>query len=79
MSAFDIIESDMFDGKTLGQTTERKATARQIDILKRFYQGNTLNELLAKNNLNNLEEISLQKASDLIKKINEIGGKQNEQ
>lgn len=51
------------------QTTERKATAKQIEILEENYEGENLEKLLRINKLEKLEDISLQKASELISKI----------
>ncbi len=60
---------------------ERKATDNQIYRLSQFYQGDSLERLLKENKVNSLEEISLRKASELIKIINELqekkGKKQN--
>lgn len=54
------------------QSTERKATAKQIEKLKIYYKGNTLTKLLEENKIAKIEDISLKKASDLIQKINEL-------
>ena len=53
------------------QSTERKATDKQIELLKKYYVGDTLEKLLKTNNLEKIEDISLKKASELIKKIKE--------
>lgn len=50
---------------------EEKATTKQIEMLKKYYQGEQLNKLLAFNKLENIEEISKSKASELISKIME--------
>ena len=54
------------------QSTERKATDKQIELLKKYYVGDTLEKLLKTNNLEKIEDISLKKASELIKKIKEV-------
>lgn len=48
---------------------EKKATAKQIDILLEYYQGENLTKLLEVNNLERLEDLPMQKASELISKI----------
>ena len=47
---------------------ERKASPKQIEILKKIYQGENLDKLLKFNKLEKIEDISLQKASELISK-----------
>lgn len=72
MSAFDIIENDMFDAQSgSNNSKDVKATDKQIELLKKYYVGDTLEKLLKTNNLEKLEDISLKKASELIKKIKE--------
>lgn len=76
MNAFDITENDMFDSNS-GQsnvttkTKETKATPKQIELLAKFYKEENLAKLLQANNITKLEELSIQKASELIKKISE--------
>jgi len=48
---------------------ERKATPKQIDILKRNYTGENMTKLLAKNNITQIEDLPMSKASELIDKI----------
>lgn len=50
----------------------------QIEILNKKYNGENLNKLLKVNNINRINELTLKKASELIKKINEKEGKKNE-
>lgn len=72
MSAFDIIENDMFDAQSGSNSSKDvKATDKQIELLKKYYVGDTLEKLLKTNNLEKIEDISLKKASDLIQKIKE--------
>jgi hypothetical protein len=70
MSAFDIIENDMFDAKS-GEVAESKATPKQIEILEKVYVGETREKLLKANNVEKLEDLSVKKASELIKKLKE--------
>lgn len=76
MSAFDIIENDMFDAKS-GDTISSeprkvtKATPKQVELLLKYYQGDNLAKLLEVNQISKIEDLPVQKASEIIKKINE--------
>lgn len=50
---------------------EPKATPKQIEYLAKYYTGENLAKLLKGNNIEKLEDITLAKASELIKKIKE--------
>ena len=52
---------------------ERKATPKQIELLAKKYEGENLEKLLKAQNIEKLEDLSMQKASDLISKLK--GGK----
>ena len=52
------------------QTTEAKATPRQIEMLKKSYQGDNLAKLLSHNNITKIEDLPLKKASEIIAKLN---------
>ena len=71
MSAFDIIENDMFDAKSGDEVVESKATPKQVEILEKVYTGETREKLLKANNIEKLEDLSVKKASELIKKLKE--------
>lgn len=47
---------------------ERKASPKQVEILKKIYQGENLEKLLKLNKISKIEDLSLQKASELISK-----------
>lgn len=51
------------------------ATPRQIDVLLEVYKDENLRKLLEANKINSINELSMKKASELIKKINEKKGK----
>ena len=53
----------------------RKASQKQIAVLAKVYKGDLLTKLLEKNGLKKLEDISMEKASELISKLKE---KENE-
>lgn len=48
---------------------ERKASAKQVEILKKYYIGNNFNKLLQANNIEKIEDISMKKASYLIAQL----------
>lgn len=47
---------------------ERKASPKQVEILRKIYQGENLEKLLKFNKISKIEDLSLQKASELISK-----------
>ena len=48
---------------------ERKATPKQIEILENYYEDENLEKLLETNKIEKLEDLSMEKASELISKI----------
>lgn len=60
--------------KNVEPTAPKLATAKQIEILAKAYTGENLDKLLKVNNITKLEEITMQKASELIGKLTK-GGK----
>lgn len=54
-----------------------KATAKQVEMLSNVYKGENLIKLLKANNIQKLEDLPIQKASDLIKAIKEKGAKKH--
>lgn len=84
MNALEIVESDLFDSKTgdmeIPETettnkTTKTATPNQIKVLKENYTGDNLTKLLEANGISKLEEMPIQKASELIGKLKERGNK----
>ena len=54
---------------------ERKASAKQIEVLSRVYQGDNMTRLLTANGIQKIEELPMVKASELIQKLrNNVGG-----
>ncbi len=74
MAAFDIVENDMFDS-TVGKDTEKKATEKQLAIIKARYKGATMKKLLEVNKIDKIEDLPMSKAGKIIKKLSDIGGK----
>ena len=80
MSAFDIIENDMFDAES-GKDVEKKeakASPIQVEFLAKRYKGDLLTKLLEANKISKLEDLSAEKASALIGAIKKKEGKENE-
>lgn len=70
-------------GNTSKKTTPQKAdtttaTPTQVKLLKQTYKGKNLEKLLAKNNIERLEDMPIETASDLCKVIQEIIDKAKE-
>lgn len=76
MKAYKIITGDDPDQEhspdRVSYKSDKKATDKQIAILREKYQGENLAKLLRTNNIEKLEDIGLTKASELISKL---GGK----
>lgn len=49
--------------------TEAKATPKQVEVLKKTYQGENLKKLLEANNITTIEELPMSKASEIIGKL----------
>ena len=81
LKAYKIITGDDADQEhspdranyTEKQTTESKATPKQIELLKKTYQGENLDKLLAHNCITKIEDLPLKKASEIIGKLNKKG------
>lgn len=54
---------------------EKKATQKQIDILIEYYKDENMEKLLKANNIEKIEDISMNKASELIGKIYKKGNR----
>lgn len=54
---------------------EKKATPKQIEVLKKYYTGENLDKLLKANDIEKIEDITMTKASDLIGQLNKKGSK----
>lgn len=54
---------------------DKKATPKQVELLKKYYTGENLDKLLEANKLEKLEDITMTKASELIGTIMKKGNK----
>ncbi len=86
--AMEICENDEIDA-TSGKepetapkqptgTVERKASPKQIEVISKVYSGDNLKKLLESNNVSKIEELSMNKASEIIKILKEKGTTQHE-
>ena len=49
--------------------SERKASPKQIELLQKYYTGENLEKLLQVNSISKIEDLPMQKASDIISKL----------
>lgn len=54
---------------------DKKATPKQVEVLKKYYVGENLDKLLKANSLEKIEDISMTKASEIIGQLNKKGNK----
>ena len=72
MSAFDIVESDMFDSQSgTDNNKEEKVTEKHLKVINYYYKGETLEKLLLANEIDKIEDLPKIKATEIIKKLNE--------
>lgn len=80
INAFGITDGEIIDGMNNDEidSSEKKPTKKeiliqksQIEILQKNYVGENMDKLLKVNGLEKLEDMTMLKASELIKKINE--------
>lgn len=79
---FMVATGDEFETESpvqeMNKVSERKASEKQIAILKKVYTGDRLIKLLQMNELEKIEDISMKKASELIGKLKEKEGNNGE-
>lgn len=61
-------EKESPDAK-MNKKNERKATAKQLEIIAKRYTGENLTKLLTMNNIERLEDLPISKASEIISKL----------
>lgn len=75
LMAFGLATEDD-DAQSLSTEKEdKKATPKQVEVLKKYYTGENLDKLLKANGLEKLEDILMTKASELIGQLNKKGSK----
>lgn len=75
----DDAENESPEAKGVNKTTAsdgKKASPKQVEILAKNYTGDNLAKLLEVNGVEKLEDIPMEKASDLIKKLSDRRSKQ---
>ena len=65
------LSTDDDDAQSLTIPEDKKASEYQIKILTNVYQGENMDKLLAANNITDLHDMTMAKASELIKKLQE--------
>lgn len=65
-------------GKTKEEPKEKKITPGQLKVLSKLYTGDNLVKLLELNNLERLEDMSMEKANEIILKLKKKGEEKNE-
>ena len=65
-------------GKTKEEPKEKKITEGQLKVLSKLYTGDNLVKLLELNNLEKLEDMSMEKANEIILKLKKKGEEKNE-
>lgn len=69
VASYEEVQTAIVNQEQAEETTGRKATAKQIEVLAKTYQGENLEKLLKLNNISSLEEMPIEKASELIGKL----------
>lgn len=64
--------------KIVKKAEEIKIQPSQIEILNKFYVGENMDKLLKNNGLKSLEDMTMVKASEIIKKLQEVAKKEDE-
>ena len=54
--------------ENMNTKSDRKASPKQIELLQKYYTGENLEKLLQVNSISKIEDLPMQKASDIIKK-----------
>ena len=55
--------------ENMNTKSERKASPKQIELLQKYYTGENLEKLLQVNSISKIEDLTMQKASDIISKL----------
>ena len=72
-------ESHSVTKKVTKTKNEIKIQPSQIDILNKYYAGENMEKLLKANSLSRLEDMTMVKASEIIRKLQEIVKKESEE
>ena len=75
LMAFGLATEDDDAQSLSGEKENKKATPKQVEVLKKYYVGENLDKLLKANSLEKIEDISMTKASEIIGQLNKKGNK----
>lgn len=62
-------DSDTTNIQSKEEKEDKKASPKQIELIQKYYQGENLTKLLEINNLEKLEDMSINKASEILSKL----------
>lgn len=62
-------DSDTTNIQSKEEKEDKKASPKQIELIQKYYQGENLAKLLEVNNLEKLEDMSINKASEILSKL----------
>lgn len=62
-------DSDTTNIQSKEEKEDKKASPKQIELIQKYYQGENLTKLLEVNNLEKLEDMSINKASEILTKL----------
>lgn len=62
-------DSDTTNIQNKEEKEDKKASPKQIELIQKYYQGENLTKLLEVNNLERLEDMSINKASEILSKL----------
>ena len=74
----DEIAKENNKGKTKEEPKEKKITPGQLKVLSKLYTGDNLVKLLELNKIDKLEDMSMEKANEIILKLKKKGEEKNE-
>lgn len=62
-------DSDTTNIQSKEEKEDKKASPKQIELIQKYYQGENLTKLLEVNNIDKLEDMSINKASEILSKL----------
>ena len=62
-------DSDTTNIQNKEEKEDKKASPKQIELIQKYYQGENLTKLLEVNNIERLEDMSINKASEILSKL----------
>lgn len=71
-------DSDTTNIQSKEEKEDKKASPKQIELIQKYYKGENLIKLLEVNNLEKLEDMSMEKANEIILKLKKKGEEKNE-